>query len=84
MPSDPARHLSLHEAADLLGVHYMTIYRRVRLGILPARKIGGTWMVDPADLERATTRARPWPPPPGQPSAGVDVAGATPGTDAQR
>ena len=55
MASDPARHLSLHEAADLLGVHYMTIYRRVRLGILPARKIGGTWLVDPADLERATT-----------------------------
>ena len=53
MPSDPARHLSLHEAADLLGVHYMTIYRRVRLGILPARKIGGTWLVDRADLERA-------------------------------
>jgi excisionase family DNA binding protein len=55
MASDPARHLSLHEAADLLGVHYMTIYRRVRLGILPARKVDGTWLVDPADLERATT-----------------------------
>ena len=55
MASDPIRHLSLHEVADLLGVHYMTIYRRVRLGILPARKIGGTWLVDPADLERATT-----------------------------
>ena len=55
IPSDASGHLSLHEAADLLGVHYMTIYRRVRLGILPARKIGGTWMVDPADLERATT-----------------------------
>ncbi len=55
MPSDASGHLSLHEAADLLGVHYMTIYRHVRLGILPARKIGGTWMVDPADLERATT-----------------------------
>ena len=33
----------------------MTIYRRVRLGILPARKVGGTWLVDRADLERATT-----------------------------
>ena len=55
IPSDASGHLSLHEAADLLGVHYMTIYRRVRLGILPARKIGGTWMVDPADLVRATT-----------------------------
>ena len=56
MASDPVRHLSLHEAADLLGVHYMTIYRRVRLGILPARKIGGTWLVDPADLKRATAK----------------------------
>ena len=55
IPSDASGHLSLHEAADRLGVHYMTIYRRVRLGILPARKIGGTWLVDPADLERATT-----------------------------
>lgn len=55
IPSDTAGHLSLHEAADLLGVHYMTIYRRVRLGILPARKIGGTWLIDPADLKLATT-----------------------------
>ena len=57
--SDASGHLSLHEAADLLGVHYMTIYRHVRLGILPARKIGGTWMVDPADLERARVRPDP-------------------------
>jgi MerR family transcriptional regulator, light-induced transcriptional regulator len=53
--SDGSGELSLHEAADLLGVHYMTVYRRVRLGILPARKIGGTWMIDRADVERATT-----------------------------
>ena len=33
----------------------MTIYRRVRLGILPARKVGGTWMIDPADLEQGPT-----------------------------
>ena len=59
IPSDASGHLSLHEAADLLGVHYMTIYRRVRLGILPARKISGTWMIDRADLEQATaTRER--------------------------
>ena len=55
MPADPARYLTLHEAADLLGVHYMTIYRRVRLGILPARKIGATWSIDRADLQRGTT-----------------------------
>ena len=63
-PSDASGHLSLLEAADRLGVHYMTIYRRVRLGILPARKIGGTWMVDPADLARRHDNARPWSPPP--------------------
>jgi len=44
--------VTLHEAAERLGVHYMTAYRRVRLGILPARKVGGTWWIDPADLER--------------------------------
>ena len=55
MTSDTSGHIGLHEAADRLGVHYMTIYRRVRLGILLARKIGGTWMVDPADPERAMT-----------------------------
>jgi excisionase family DNA binding protein len=42
--------ISLHEAADRLGVHYMTVYRYVRLGMLPAEKSGGTWKVDPADL----------------------------------
>src|SRR3954462_2975856 len=55
MSSDPARDLTLHEAAELLGVHYMTVYRRVRLGILPARKTGATWTIDRADLERSTT-----------------------------
>ncbi|NNC92266.1 MAG: excisionase family DNA-binding protein [Acidimicrobiia bacterium] len=44
--------VTLQEAADQLGVHYMTVYRYVRLGRLPATKVGGTWEVDPADLER--------------------------------
>jgi excisionase family DNA binding protein len=42
--------LTLHEAADRLGVHYMTVYRRVRLGMLPAHKVGGSWRIDPTDL----------------------------------
>lgn len=48
MPSDD---LTLQEAADELGVHYMTAYRYVRLGLLPARKEGGTWRVARADLD---------------------------------
>ena len=35
----------------------MTIYRRVRLGILPARKVDGTWLIDPADLDRTPATA---------------------------
>jgi excisionase family DNA binding protein len=44
--------LTLHEAAGLLGVHYMTAYRYVRLGLLQARKSGGSWRVTVADLDR--------------------------------
>lgn len=43
--------VSLTEAADLLGVHYMTAYRYVRIGKLPARKVGRGWRVDRAELE---------------------------------
>lgn len=39
--------LTLQEAADELGVHYMTAYRYVRLGLMDADKIGGTWEVMP-------------------------------------
>jgi excisionase family DNA binding protein len=63
--------LTLEEAAEQLGVHYMTAYRYVRLGVLPARKVGGTWQVQPQDVHRlraesvapsVTGRARraPW------------------------
>ncbi len=42
--------LGLQEAADRLGVHYMTAYRYVRTGRLPATRIGAQWWVDPDDL----------------------------------
>ncbi len=48
--------ITLHEAADRLGVHYMTVYRYVRLGMLPAEKVGGTWRVDPHDVADLRTR----------------------------
>lgn len=38
--------VTLHEAADRLGVHYQTAYRWVRRGELPAVKIAGTYVVD--------------------------------------
>jgi excisionase family DNA binding protein len=37
--------LSLQEAADVLGVHYMTAYRYVRTGRLVAERRGNQWFV---------------------------------------
>jgi excisionase family DNA binding protein len=54
--------MTLQEAAERLGVHYMTAYRYVRTGKLPAEKVGVSWMVDPADVDRlraAPTTRRP-------------------------
>ncbi len=45
--------LTLQEAADWLGVHYMTAYRYVRTGRLRAVQIGSQWWVDPSDLTGA-------------------------------
>jgi excisionase family DNA binding protein len=55
--SAPRDELSLNEAADQLGVHYMTAYRYVRTGRLPAHKDGAEWKVTAADLERFVDQA---------------------------
>ena len=46
------RELTLQEAADLLGVHYMTAYRYVRTGRLAATRINGKWVVARSSLDR--------------------------------
>lgn len=43
--------LTLAEAADRLGVHYMTAYRYVRLGRLEAHKVGNVWLVPLSSVE---------------------------------
>lgn len=43
--------LSLRECAERLGVHYMTAYKYVRHGRLPATKVGTEWRVRVADLD---------------------------------
>ena len=42
--------MTLAQAAEELGVHYMTAYRYVRLGMLPATKSGATWVIDSSDV----------------------------------
>lgn len=44
--------LPLTAAAQRLGVHYMTAYRYVRLGRLPAEQRDGRWWVRTTDLDR--------------------------------
>lgn len=54
--------ITLHEAAARLGVHYMTAYRYVRTGRLPAERDGAQWRVDAQELDRfraADTEAPP-------------------------
>jgi MerR family transcriptional regulator, light-induced transcriptional regulator len=46
--------VTLLEAADQLGVHYMTAYRYVRTGQLDAHKHGSQWVVSQRDLDRFT------------------------------
>ncbi len=55
------RKLTLQEAAERLGVHYMTAYRYVRTGRLPGTRDGVHWWVDAADVEslrRGSARRR--------------------------
>ncbi len=49
--------LTLQEAADELGVHYMTAYRYVRLGVMEASKSGGIWQVQRSALDRFRAEA---------------------------
>jgi excisionase family DNA binding protein len=51
MEAAEADELSLHEVAEILNVHYMTAYRYVRLGILPARREGRSWRIRRDDLD---------------------------------
>jgi excisionase family DNA binding protein len=43
--------LNLKEVARLLGLHYMTVYRHVRHGRLPAERVGSMWFVRRSDAE---------------------------------
>ena len=49
--------VTVAEAAALLDVHYMTAYRYIRIGRLPARKDGQTWRIERADVEQLRTAA---------------------------
>ena len=55
--------MSIEQVAESLGVHYMTVYRYLRTGRLPAEREGGRWRIRPDDLALlappATGKTRP-------------------------
>ena len=42
--------LTLQEVAETLDVHYMTVYRYVREGMLPSVRVNRSWQISRADL----------------------------------
>lgn len=50
-PGDVQVGLSIEEAAEYLGVHYMTVYRYIRQGRLGAHREAGRWRIDKGALE---------------------------------
>ncbi|MFW2380612.1 MAG: cobalamin-dependent protein [Acidimicrobiales bacterium] len=54
---ESADYLTLAEVAERRGLHYMTVYRHVRTGRLPAIKENGEWKVRVADLDGKPQRA---------------------------
>ena len=43
--------MTLQEVAEILDVHYMTVYRYIREGMLPAEQVSRSWQVSRADLK---------------------------------
>jgi excisionase family DNA binding protein len=76
--------LTLQEAADRLGVHYMTAYRYVRTGRLHATRDGGRWSVAPADVDALSDLRGEASGLTGRPEGSGDGAGGEDGADRYR
>lgn len=56
MPGDI---LSVPEAAAILGVSRIAVFKRVKSGALPAFRVGRSWAIARADLRAAAPRPGP-------------------------
>lgn len=52
-------HVSVAEAAEMLGVHPQRVHQRIREGSLPAEKVGNQWVIEMNDLRRIKRHAGP-------------------------
>lgn len=44
-------YLTVRETAELLNMHFMSVYKLVQTGQLPAMKVGSRWKIDPEQLD---------------------------------
>jgi excisionase family DNA binding protein len=58
-PASAPTELTLAEAAETLGVHYMTAYKYVRTGRLAATKVGGGWRISKDALDEFRSSPSP-------------------------
>lgn len=63
--------IKLRDAAERLGVHYMTAYRYVRTGAIPAEQRNGQWYVDAKDLATFVSKRADAPSLVGRPPTGT-------------
>jgi len=47
-----AEAMSARELAEYLGLHYRTVLNLARRGVIPGRRIGGTWRFHRPTIER--------------------------------
>jgi len=48
--------LRINEVADMLGVHYNTIWRLIKEGVIPAKKVGKSWFIPRDYLEQLNNK----------------------------
>ncbi|MCC7495154.1 MAG: helix-turn-helix domain-containing protein [Fimbriimonadaceae bacterium] len=51
-------YLTVRETAEVLNMHFMSVYKLVQSGELPALKIGSRWKIDPGQLDDWIARRR--------------------------
>lgn len=52
MPKQLEKPMSFKEVKEFLGCGHAWLYEQLESGKLPARKLGGKWIVFPSDLQK--------------------------------
>lgn len=56
MPKELERPMHFTEIQEFLGMGPDFVYKNLQSGVIPARKLGGRWVVYPSDLQKYLDR----------------------------